>query len=737
MEMENNNVKKSVEVINVLSNEKAEQLHSLTKTAAWDYYCAYQQAGIDPVGVVTVAFWPFQALMYAVKSYIDVQKWEESEAKRVKLESLAPLLDTLFQWLEHELLVGTETTKQSKEYVSPVCVHGSENGPKIHALCMRTARKSVRRARRMEFAPLTKEEMTASHEIKREEMRTLQNVLLLCNDMQKVGRMSQEMTIDATKQAEPPKILKLIVKGQHLGKTFMVDGDDKKKSTTLLTALRKVKLLSRQGELGLKFDFDAKALNTKVNPKVSRVERKKGRVVYRVYDMLEELRQTALLNAITAEMTEKLTGFRQELPSEEVLACKLAIGNKQDLATAVRFMMQLFRDIQDGQKAILAKCRDLDKDMRSANEKAVRAATKKTFIALSSMAESILMQKGVSAEEAVRLVLGVTMEYMSKDATRPSSFAGVIMEERFMMYIMSLYAQNYPELMLTRDDLAYCDAKDGEEVEFVGGVVPGRAIFSLEKNDIPDGKYTVRKSGNKAYVERPVKEMLEQRISEKYEPDTVLLETLPVANQEIADAIVRKIRGGKEVTLVRQDKALPAGYQYNVINVDGEAVACYQAKVKRMVRNEQGELVTTKKNGHDDYAVCNTMNAFYGNKRGTVSFAQVLAIPNSQKRIVLVVLKDTKRVFTKPGNTKPGNLLSMQIAQKQEAIKAAKNSLQNLAAMGSEKKETKAAKPSLREILAKYKKTSTPIKRDIAEKESATVSSGKISFGGLAALGAE
>lgn len=735
-----NNMKKSVEAINVLSNAKAEQLHSLTKTAAWDYYCAYMQALIDPVGVVTVAFWPFQALVYAVRSYIDVQGWEESEAKKAKLKDLAALLDTLFQWLKNELLVGTETTKQSKEYVSPVCVHGSEDGPEIHALCMRTARKTVRRARRMEFSPLTKEKMAASHEIGKEEMRTLQNVLMFCDDMQKVGRMSQEMTIDATKQAEPPRILKLIVKGEHLGKTFVVDGDDEKKSTTLLTALRKVKLLSRQGQLGLKFDFDAKALNTKVNPKVSRVERKNGHVVYKVYDMLEELRQTALLNAITVEMTEKLTGFRQELPPEEVLACKAAVGNKHDIATAVRFMMQLFRDIQDGQKAILAKCRELDKDMQSANEKAVRTSTKKTFIALSSMAEAILMKGGVP-EDVVRLVLGVTMEYLSKDATRPSSFVGIIMEERFMQYIMSLYAQDYPELTLTRDELAYCDAEDGEEVEFVGGIVPGRAIFSREKNAIPDGKYTVRKNGKSAYVEASVRERLDARIAEKYEPNTLLLETIPVANQEIADAIVRKIRGGKEVTLIRQDNTLPTGYQYNVINVDGEAVACYQAKVKRMVRNEQGELVTTKKNGHDDYAVCNTMNAFYGNKRGTVSFAQVLSIPNSPKRIVMVVLKDTQRVFVKPGNTKVGELLNMQMNQQTQAVANAKAHLGSLASMGADVGETvqpkKVEKPSMQDILAKYKKAAAPVEKEAASEEPAMVTPGKLSLSGLAALGAE
>ena len=184
-------------------------------------------------------------------------------------------------------------------------------------------------------------------------------------------------------------------------------------------------------------------------------------------------------------------------------------------------------------------------------------------------------------------------------------------------------------------------------VEFVGGVVPGRAIFSQERNAIPDGVYTVRKNGKHAWVEASVRDRIEARLGESYNQEELIFQTGTIASEKEADALLEAIAGANEVVLASRMHNPNGGKDlYDIVLADGKAVAHYQTKVKNMVKNDKGDLVVNKVNGKDDYAISQTLRKFYSGKTGEVAFAHKLSFGEGNKTqyAVIVVLKNTKQM---------------------------------------------------------------------------------------------
>lgn len=625
-------------VINALNAIAAGKNYPIDERVVWTYFYTYQKKAIDNVGMVTKNFWPFQAVMYAVDMYKMVQSWEESPAKTAWLKELSMSLDIAFKWLKNELLVGTEYTDKKSNYKvfrAPVVEREETGAPKVSAICVRAGRKTINRARKMFFAPLSQQEMAKSHELSEEELLTLQNVMAFCKVMEKVGRMSQEGTIDSTKSGDAPAILQYVVKTEA-GKNGM-------REVTLMEALGRISLLSRKSDkFGVQLNFEAGEVEVNHNKRISYQEKKR----YVIADMLDKIRINGLDNAIPADVSEKVFAVEQALSDEQMAICSRLAGQGV-YADAIRVLMNIYRNLRDTQKADMRQAvKDAGKneEAQKAGIAVAKEQTKVAYNALSNTVRSLV--KGMNHEQLIQLVLGVTFKYMGKDAKRPSSFAGIILAEEFFEYIMSLYSEN-EEFALTRDELAACDAEDGEVVEFVGGVVPGRAIFSQERNAIPDGVYTVRKNGKHAWVEASVRDRIEARLNDAYNPEELIFQTGTIATEKEADALLDAINGANEVVLASRMHNPNGGKDlFDVVLADGKAVAHYQTKVKNMIKNDKGELVANKVNGKDDYTISQALRKFYSGKTGEVAFAHKLSFGEGNKTqyAVIVVLKGTKQM---------------------------------------------------------------------------------------------
>jgi len=599
--------------------------YPINEQVVWTYFYTYQKKHIDSVGMVTKNFWPFQAIMYDIKMYVLVQKeYEEGPKKEAWLKSLSSSLSIAFKWLGNELLVGSEYDAKKKHqhvFRAPNFEHQEADAPKVSAICVRAGRKAIIRARKMFFMPLTASEMAKSHVVGNDELATLANVMHFCQIMEDVGRMSQEGTIDSTKSGDAPKILQYVVKEEHTEEGLA--------KVTLMKALSRISLKSRKNEkFSIRLNFEAAKAEIGHNDRISYTAKGK----YVIADMLDKIRIDGLDNAVPVDVAEKLFAIKQELPEDQMVICS-RLAEQSAHADAIRVLMNVYRNLRDTQKADM---RQAVKDANG-NEEAMKAGmavakdqTKVAYNALSNVMRSLL--KDMSHEQMIQLALGITFKHMSKDANRPSSFAGIILAEEFFEYIMSLYSEN-EELALTRDDLAACDAEDGEEVEFVGGIVPGRAIFSCERNAIPDGKYTVRKSGKHAWVESSVRERIEARIAEAYNPKELIFQTGTIKTEKEADALLDVINGAKNVVLATRMHNPNGGKDlFDTILADGKAVGNFQTKVK-----------DAEKGG---YKIAQTLRKFYSGKTGEVAFAHKLSFGEGNKTqyAVIVVLKNTKQM---------------------------------------------------------------------------------------------
>ena len=251
----------------------------------------------------------------------------------------------------------------------------------------------------------------------------------------------------------------------------------------------------------------------------------------------------------------------------------------------------------------------------------------------------------MSNEQMIQMILGVTFKYMSKEANRPSSFAGIILAEEFFEYIMSLY-KGQEELMVTHDELAACDAEDGEEVEFVDGIVPGRAIFSRERNAIPDGKYTIRKNGKHAWVEANVRDRIEARINESYAENELILQTEPIDTEEKADDILRQLNGANDIALISKAGITKETTEYSILVADGHPLVSYQTRLQKMEKDSEGNLVAAKRNGKVDYEIAHNLRKFYASKTGIVAFAHRISFGEASKKkyAIVVALKEVKKM---------------------------------------------------------------------------------------------
>ena len=406
--------------------------YPVNENVVWNYFYTYQKKHIDNVGMVTKNFWPFQAGTYAVKMYMTVQGWEEdSPRKTAWLKELSMSLNIFFKWLSNELLVGSEyDAKKTHQhvFVEPNYEKELVDAPKVSAICVRAGRKAINRARKMFFQPLSAQEMAKSHVIGEEEQLTLNNVLAFNQIMEDVGRMSQEGTIDSTKSGDAPKILQYVVKTEMTKKGT--------REVTLMQALSRISLLSRKNEkFGIQLNFESQQVEVEHNQRISYQEKQR----YVMADMLDKIRINGLDYAIPTDVAQKVFAVEQALSDEQMAICS-RLANGSTHADAIRVLMNIYRNLRETQKADVrqaVKDAGKNKEAQKAGVDVAKEQTKVAYNALSNTLRSLT--KGMSHEQLIQLVLGVTFKYMGKDAKRPSSFAGIILAEEFFEYIMSLY----------------------------------------------------------------------------------------------------------------------------------------------------------------------------------------------------------------------------------------------------------------------------------------------------------
>lgn len=655
--------KKIIAALNKVNT--GEKKYTITEKVVWNYFYTYQKLMIDPVGKVTVAFMPPQNLMFCITLYKEVQGWEESPAKAAWLKYLAQALNIMFAWLQKELRVGSECKKGGRRRVfhSPTIeAELGEGKPDISAICTRAGRKALRRGRQMLFQPLSEKEMAESHEIGKEEMLTLDNVFKFCKVLERLGRLSQEGTIDSAKDGNPPAILKETVR------TY-VDMHGETHKVSLMAALTTCKLSCRKSDVfGIQLNFETE--ETEVLHNQGQSYESKGK--FQVADLMDKIRREALDEAIPVDVAKAIFSMKQELPEEQAAICsRMANGTH---AAAVRVFMGIYRNIRDTQNADIWQALEDAGRNPEAQAAGIRVAKEQAKIAYSALSNTVRSYFNryakMSHEQMVQLVLGVTLRYMGKEAKRPSSFAGIILAEEFFEYIMSLYPEN-EEFAFTCDDLAYCEAEDGEIVEFIGGVVPGRAIFSRERNAIPDGVYTVRKEGKHAWVEASVRDRLEARLAESYEDDVLIVQTDTINSGAEADRILEVLQGAKEVSLARQ-VTINGEQEWLVILADGKPLTKFQSSVKKMEEGEDGELKVVKSKGLDKYELAQTLARFYDAKAGEVSFAHKLAFGEKRQYAVVIALKNVKtlgytamqKILTEVANTPVENWMQDKPVQR-------------------------------------------------------------------------
>jgi hypothetical protein len=474
--------------------------------------------------------------------------------------------------------------------------------------------------------------------------------------------LSQEGTIDSAKDGNPPAILKETVRTYK-----SKDGETRKVS--LMEALTKCRLFCRKSEkFGVQLNFETSQVEVEHNSSLSYVEKGK----FLVADLMDKIRIESLDEAVPVDVAKAIFSMKQELPEDQAAICsRMANGTH---AAAVRVFMGIYRNIRDTQNEDIRQAKEDAGKNLEAQAAGIRVAKEQAKIAYSALSNTVrsyfARYAKMSHEQMVQLVLGVTLKYMGKEAKRPSSFAGIILAEEFFEYIMSLYSEN-EESMLTRDDLAACDAEDGEVVEFIGGVVPGRAIFSRERNAIPDGVYTVRKDGKHAWVEASVRDRLEARLAESYEDDVLIVQTDTINSKEEADRILEALQGAKEVSLARQ-ATINGEKEWLVILADGKPLTKFQSSVKQMEEGEDGELKVVKSKGLDKYELAQTLAKFYDAKAGEVSFAHKLAFGEKRQYAVVIALKNVKtlgytamqKILTEVANTPVENWMQDKPVQR-------------------------------------------------------------------------
>jgi hypothetical protein len=213
-------------------------------------------------------------------------------------------------------------------------------------------------------------------------------------------------------------------------------------------------------------------------------------------------------------------------------------------------------------------------------------------------------------------------------------------------------------------------------------MVTNHVIYTRDVKPVPDGKYTVRRDGKRAWLESSIEERIQQRIAERPQSRQLIFQTRSVKN---ARGLKRVIDGAKRVVLVPY--AMVNGVKVNdAIVADGKVVGNFVCKVK----------------GADgQYIVSPAINNLYRNKYGVVTYSHPVSYENGEdgqpKGEGLLVVMDEVKLMTNAELQQ--TIAEAQVADvyteatKKPAFKSA-NAQGRLASMAAAMNEEESAEPA-------------------------------------------
>ncbi len=605
------------------------------KEGSFNYYWAYQTLGNASVGVVTVWHMPWSDLIVQIKMFRQAATVADNAAEvAVRGKHIRFYAD----WLRCYVLRDGDHFPDGKlpTFRSPLAELEAKDGkPSIRRVCPKAIKRGVKRGQHM-LIRLSEDFGETGHELTAGEELTLRNMERFATMMIASGRMGQELTIDAAK------------------KYYRVE-------VALEDGMKKGKMMSRldwdkKAPFGTSFDFKAGEFKVNTNPSQSQKVKTKSGKRFVFADIFDELRTSALKESVDG-WGEIVTSFKQEIPAELQQKAIATMAAKPKVTGLIEVMMKAYRTLQNTKNNELSVAKRLfsgpeNKDMLRAHEDVLRNLDKKAFGAITNTVRTAM--KDLTPEERVLVALGVTLKNMGKDATRPSSFVGIILEEEFMAFITSLNGEERQETLdrlVNADDLT-----DGMEVEFRDNhQVKGRAFVD---GNLPDGKYVIRQEGKQKFAARSIREMVLSRIPEETPAEICFQTTGVLKGRMNADLLVRKLRMAKQIVLVPHAPAgvLCAQEVHDAVVADGEIVAHFD--------NEVGNKVNS------------AVNEFYAYKAGNLMFHRVNEYKNEAGLTmvnVFVALKDVAKTSA-PKLRKAGVRMSEELvkaeAKKGQGVKS-------------------------------------------------------------------
>ena len=581
---------------------------------SFQYYVRYQSLGNESVGRVTVRHMIWAEIKTAIKAWKQAREMKDEKG----CAFYAQHISVLYHWLKWVCLSNQSGFKNFKQapftepkFISPLAVEMATSGVNTRKVAEKAIYLAVYKAKFMYLYMGSVEACKAvlssvEGDIPANVLLSLQNMDEFANVMIDAGRFCQELTIDAAKVYD--KVV--IILGEEMGRVRLKSRYDEVTASDMDEDGGVHKAIP----YGAKFNFAKEVVETHHNSPRSTApaggdEKKK----FSIADFFDTQRINAM--RIPEAYKEAVFAIKPQVPADLLTRMEKISKEHSQVLPMVKLLQQFYHTLSDTDNRELAKLErfNISKEALAGHKRLVGKRRKKAYTALAAHLRSSMYdwtQKGTKAPiskiDTVCIVLGEALKAMAanKDANRPSSFVNIVLEEEFMMFIVDLYKDDDAVSTETRDSLAYCTFEDGAEAEFVDGHAKEGDTVAFVKDNIPDGRYTIRKDGHKAYACRDINKVLEERLPESSDKEMVFCTIALPASSFDADALQARLYAAKEVMLIPviKEGIIDNQKHGDLVIADGEVVANFQNKVAGKV---------------DRF-----INSFYEYKKGKVSFCR-------------------------------------------------------------------------------------------------------------------
>ena len=488
---------------------------------------------------------------------------------------------------------------------------------------------------------------------------TAKTVVKVASDFNSFGRMFQELTIDAAKNA-----LRVIIKYAEQVRecvlmsrrraydefNVLIEWANADKAGEVRTGWKRIMKYGAsvvrafdEGETGLRY----------VSPKSNK------RKLF-IHDSLHILEGICLKRAtVFAQWAGRLKPHFSDKLMQFIANEKVTNTEFRALRSTMNQYKNYYRSITSAMSKELNDIRAtvVDLNDRKEYEKAAKARYRQEFDNLAneirrgvSLLESKLGEnnsefKGFSLNRIMMATIDVSLhhvvidengnkkEVMVEDQAIASNFAHDVLQEEFTLFMLKMMKQageKVPEY--TEDKLTRCSFEEGDEVEFVLGEASDGDKYACAEEDL-DGTFVIRKNDKgKLVASKRIEDLIEVP---KADPTqlTFITKGLASVGENVNDFLRNSLVKGKEVTLLNY--ALVGMEKVkDVIVVDGEVVSNFRP----MFFMDRDKKVASEVN--------KAYNAMYGGKVGTIKSAvsSVQEINGVETVVAIVTLENVRDV---------------------------------------------------------------------------------------------